>query len=336
MNDNIFVEKNTDDNSLIPTLEGTETINNIAIEGDNNEKLETKGLKLKKSTKERLNQLQSGFGDAETMISSLLNQYEVFNIEGKNKFADRKAEIDRFNYLMESLKSSFLNSLEMATYMEEKYSEKFSSELKKKDKIIVDLQESQKEFKDLLKTKEKENEDINKELISVKESFSRLNFALTTVEKELKEKSEIIQNNQKHISALTEVSEEGKLFKEKYINLTKNLADLKVELNTYKLTNELLSISKEENSRYKEETLILKDEISSQRNYINDLNEKIQTILIEKAETTDSLRDDFDKRYKELELNKNKEIQEYIYMVNKLREEIFSLKLLKDSNEMGT
>ena len=40
------------------------------------DKIETKGLKLKKSTKDRLNMLQSNFDDAESMIVTLLNQYD--------------------------------------------------------------------------------------------------------------------------------------------------------------------------------------------------------------------------------------------------------------------
>ena len=88
--------------------------------GISSEKLETKGLKLKKSTKERLNTLQSSFGDAETMISALLNQYESLKIQSDSKFADRKAEIEKFNYLLDSIRGSYLNSLDMATYLEEK------------------------------------------------------------------------------------------------------------------------------------------------------------------------------------------------------------------------
>lgn len=328
MDNNIALEQEKKDENLTIVIENIEYSNDeTSSETEVSERLETKGLKLKKSTKDRLNKLQSGFTDAETMISELLNQYDVFKIEGDSKYSDRKAEIDKFNYLMDSIKSSFLNSLEMASYMEEKYSEKFSSELKKKDKIIIGLQESQKELKDQLFSKEKEIENITKELDSVKDSFSRVNFALTTVEKELKDKSEIIQNSQKHLAALTEVAEDGKVFKERCDELTKTISSLHLELKQYELTNKLLSISEEDNDRYKSEITNLKEEVKNQRNYINSLNERIQDILVEKSEAITNLRDSFDESLKGLEFNKNKEIQICKDKIDKLNQEIFNLRL---------
>ena len=54
------------------------------------EKIETKGLKLKKSTKDRLNMLQSSFDDAESMITTLLNQYDSFIVENDEKYNERQ------------------------------------------------------------------------------------------------------------------------------------------------------------------------------------------------------------------------------------------------------
>ena len=99
-------------------------VNNIDLPQEDKEKIETKGLKLKKSTKERLNLLQTSFEDAESMVIALLNQYEVFKLDSNDKFSDRKAEIERFNFLMESIKGCFVNSLEMATYIEDKCTER--------------------------------------------------------------------------------------------------------------------------------------------------------------------------------------------------------------------
>ena len=116
-------------------------VNSFDLPQEDKNKIETKGLKLKKSTKERLNLLQSSFDDAESMVVALLNQYEVFKVESNDKFADRKGEIDRFNFLMESIKGCFVNSLEMATYIEDKCTEKMKGEIKKKDRVIALLQE---------------------------------------------------------------------------------------------------------------------------------------------------------------------------------------------------
>lgn len=304
-------------------------VNVVKDEGETTEKLETKGLKLKKSTKERLNEVQSNFEDAESMVLALLNQYETFKIEGESRYADRKAEIDKFNYLMDSLKSSYLNSLDMAAYMEEKCMEKFSNELKKRDKTIMNLQQDNEKLRELVLSKEKEVENINNELVAVKDSFSRVNFALTTVEKELKDKSEIMQNSQKHLTSLTEMVEEGKVFKEKCNELSKTVSTMQLELKKYELTNKLLSKSEEENSAYKEEINNLKEELKNQRNYNNTLNQRIQDVLIEKSETIINLRDEFDNNLKILEKDKNREIQIYNDTINKLKEEMFNLRLNK-------
>ena len=114
MNENqeIIVE-----NSSEKSLKNEVNSFDLPQEDKDKDKIETKGLKLKKSTKERLNSLQASFDDAESMVVALLNQYEVFKLESNDKFADRKGEIDRFNFLMESIKGCFVNSLEMATYI---------------------------------------------------------------------------------------------------------------------------------------------------------------------------------------------------------------------------
>ena len=119
------------------TEENIETSNEVITE-----KLETKGLKLKRNTKNRLNDLQSKFDDAESMVSALLNQYEVFKITEDTRFADRKTEIEKFTYLLDSIKNSYINSLEMASFLEEKQIEKSMMEIKNRDKTIVRLQQT--------------------------------------------------------------------------------------------------------------------------------------------------------------------------------------------------
>ena len=207
--------------------------------------------------------------------------------------------------------------------------EKFSNEIKKRDKFIINLQQDNENLKELILSKEKEVDDINKELVAVKDSFSRVNFALTTVEKELKDKSEIMQNSQKHLTSLTEMVEEGKIFKEKYSELSKTVSSLQLELRKYELTNKLLSRSEEENIAYKEEINNLKEELKNQRNYNNVLNQKIQDVLVEKSEAIIKLRDEFDNNLKVLEKDKNRDIQIYNNTINKLKEEMFNLRLNK-------
>lgn len=300
------------------------------------EKIETKGLKLKKSTKDRLNSLQSKFDDAETMIVSLLNQYETFSIENNEKFSDRKSEIDRFNFLLDSIKNAFVNSLEMASFIQDKYNENLKKELEKKDKIISFLQHENNNLKETISENSLLNDRNNKELVSVKDSFSRVNLALTTVEKELKEKSEIIQNLQLHISSLTEISKESKNSKTKIEELTSELNQKKNEINDLKLKCEKTDYIINEKDKYKDEIELLKRELNECKIYNVSLNEKVQNILVENSLQVSKLNDENNKYIRSIEEKNKLEILNLNEKLNKIKDENFELKLKLRSNIQNT
>lgn len=291
------------------------------------DKIETKGLKLKKSTKDRLNMLQSNFDDAESMIVTLLNQYDNFKIESSEKFSDRKGEIDRFNFLIDSLKGCFVNSLEMATYLEDKYAVKLKNEMKKKDKIISILQEENTE----LKRKNKENDEginqKNKELNDVKDSFSRVNIALTTVEKELKEKSDIIQNLQRHINSLTEISHDNKRINNENDKLKDEIKELKEKLTNESINYEKVNYLKSENERFKNEIINLTEEKKEYKEYSNSLNERIQEVLLNKSIEIAKINEEKNNLIREIESKKEIELKNANDIINSLKDEIFELKL---------
>lgn len=313
----VKIEKKSDnitENSFEPQLE---------IE----EKVETKGLKLKKSTKDRLNLLQSSFDDAESMVVALLNQYEVFKVESNDKFSDRKAEIERFNFLMESIKGCFVNSLEMATYIEDKCTEKLKVEMKKKDKVISLLQEENSSLKNKVKNVDLEISKKTEELEDVKDSFSRVNLALTTVEKELNEKSSIIQNLQLHIKSLTEMSQDNKEIKVENEKLNEIIKDLKEKLTKANIDNEKLVFLKNENDRYINEIKELQNEKREYKEYSDSLNMKIQEILIDKANEIAGINNERNIVLMELENRKNSELREANNLISKLKDELYELKL---------
>ena len=225
-------------------------LNSFELPQEDKDKIETKGLKLKKSTKERLNLLQSSFDDAESMVVALLNQYEVFKIESNDKFSDRKGEIERFNFLMDSIKGCFVNSLEMATYIEDKYNERMKGEIKKKDRVIALLQDENSSLNRKIKENEIEVRDKIKELDETKESFTRVNLALTTVEKELNEKSKVIENLQLHIASLSDISKEDRSIKEENSDLREKIRILEVKLTEAKIDVQRFEYLKNENERY--------------------------------------------------------------------------------------
>lgn len=290
-------------------------------------KIETKGLKLKKSTKERLNLLQSSFDDAESMVVALLNQYEVFKVESDDKFADRKGEIDRFNFLMESIKGCFVNSLEMATYIEDKCTEKMKGEIKKKDRVIALLQEENSSLNKKIKENEIEVKNKGRELEETKESFSRVNLALTTVEKELNEKSKVIENLQLHIASLSDISKENKAVKEENSKLREKIKLLESQLTEDKIELQRFEYLKRDNERYIAEISELRKEKDEYKVYSNELNNKIQEILLEKADEIAKLNNEKNQALRESEEMHAKELKESSNVISKLKDELYELKL---------
>ena len=297
------------------TEENIETSNEVITE-----KLETKGLKLKRNTKNRLNDLQSKFDDAESMVSALLDQYEVFKITEDTKFADRKTEIEKFTYLLDSIKNSYINSLEMASFLEEK-------QIENRDKTIVRLQQTITKKEEKIKEIENTLLENNKELNTVKDSFSRVNLALTTVEKELKEKADIIKSSQMHIESLNALLEEEKRSNKVAKEYKVKLESLEERYKDYELIKEKLQITKEDQRGSREEIISLKAEIKEYREYSNSLNDKIHKILNDKTEEISNLKDQFRSEIIETERGFNEKLKEKDLVIEKLKEEIFKLKL---------
>ena len=302
-------------------------VNSFDLPQEDKNKIETKGLKLKKSTKERLNLLQSSFDDAESMIVALLNQYEVFKVESNDKFADRKGEIDRFNFLMESIKGCFVNSLEMATYIEDKCTEKMKGEIKKKDRVIALLQEENSSLNKKIKENEIEVKNKGRELEETKESFSRVNLALTTVEKELNEKSKVIENLQLHIASLSDISKEDKAVKEENSKLREKIKLLESQLTESKIELQRFEYLKRDNERYIAEISELRKEKDEYKVYSNELNNKIQEILLEKADEIAKLNNEKNQALRESEEMHAKELKESSNVISKLKDELYELKL---------
>ena len=304
------------------TEENIETSNEVITE-----KLETKGLKLKRNTKNRLNDLQSKFDDAESMVSALLNQYEVFKITEDTRFAGRKTEIEKFTYLLDSIKNSYINSLEMASFLEEKQIEKSMMEIKNRDKTILRLQQTITKKEEKIKEIENTLLENNKELNTVKDSFSRVNLALTNVEKELKEKADIIKSSQMHIESLNALLEEEKRSNKVAEEYKVKLESLEERYKDYELIKEKLQITKEDQRGSREEIISLKAEIKEYREYSNSLNDKIHKILNDKTEEISKLKDEFKSEIIESERGFNEKLKEKDLVIEKLKEEIFKLKL---------
>lgn len=302
-------------------------LNSFELPQEDKDKIETKGLKLKKSTKERLNLLQSSFDDAESMVVALLNQYEVFKIESNDKFSDRKGEIERFNFLMDSIKGCFVNSLEMATYIEDKYNERMKGEIKKKDRVIALLQDENSSLNRKIKENEIEVRDKIKELDETKESFTRVNLALTTVEKELNEKSKVIENLQLYIASLSDISKEDRSIKEENSDLREKIRILEVKLTEAKIDVQRFEYLKNENERYISEISELRKEKNEYKEYSSELNNKIQEILLEKSNEITMINNEKNKALRMVEETSARDLKEANSIISKLKDELYELKL---------
>ena len=302
-------------------------LNSFELPQEDKDKIETKGLKLKKSTKERLNLLQSSFDDAESMVVALLNQYEVFKIESNDKFSDRKGEIERINLLMDSIKGCFVNSLEMATYIEDKYNERMKGEIKKKDRVIALLQDENSSLNRKIKENEIEVRDKIKELDETKESFTRVNLALTTVEKELNEKSKVIENLQLHIASLSDISKEDRSIKEENSDLREKIRILEVKLTEAKIDVQRFEYLKNENERYISEISELRKEKNEYKEYSSELNNKIQEILLEKSNEITMINNEKNKALRMVEETSARDLKEANSIISKLKDELYELKL---------
>ena len=167
----------------------------------------------------------------------------------------------------------------------------------------------------------------NKELNTVKDSFSRVNLALTTVEKELKEKADIIKSSQMHIESLNALLEEEKRNNKAAEEYKAKLESLDDKYRDYDLIKEKLEITKEDLKESKEEITSLKAEIKEYREYSNSLNDKIHKILNDKTEEISKLKDEFKSEIIESERGFNEKLKEKDLVIEKLKEEIFKLKL---------
>ena len=207
--------------------------------------------------------------------------------------------------------------------------------MKKKDRVISLLQDENNSLLKKIRENEVETNNRSKELEDTKESFSRVNLALTTVEKELNEKAKIIENLQLHISSLSEVTAENRSFKEENANLKEKLRILEAQLTESKIDSQSFEYLKKENERYTVEIAELRKERNEYKEYSNGLNKQIQEILLEKANEIAKINLEKDRVLKEYDEINTKELKEANDIINKLKDELYEIKLTMNQTKMG-
>ena len=215
----------------------------------------------------------------------------------------------------------------MATFIQEKYNEKFQSEIKSRENIIKSLQEENIKIKDDFRNIEEELSIKNNELKDSKDNFTKVNDLINTFENDSKEKSLQIQNLQKHINSLTDIVDQSKEVREKYESLQELVENLQSQISNYKiLDNEVLKLNKElEGARSEIDTL--KDDLRREREYSNSLNEKMHNLILMNSNESSRLKDQYLEEKKTIETEKNNIIEDNLKVITTLKDEIYNLKL---------
>ena len=160
-----------------------------------------------------------------------------------------------------------------------------------------------------------------------KKRFTRVNLALTTVEKELNEKSKVIENLQLHIASLSDISKEDRSIKEENSDLREKIRILEVKLTEAKIDVQRFEYLKNENERYISEISELRKEKNEYKEYSSELNNKIQEILLEKSNEITMINNEKNKALRMVEETSARDLKEANSIISKLKDELYELKL---------
>ena len=138
-----------------------------------------------------------------------------------------------------------------------------------------------------------------------------------------------------HISSLSEVTAENRSFKEENANLKEKLRILEAQLTESKIDSQSFEYLKKENERYTVEIAELRKERNEYKEYSNGLNKQIQEILLEKANEIAKINLEKDRVLKEYDEINTKELKEANDIINKLKDELYEIKLTMNQTKMG-
>ena len=267
----------------------------------------------------------------EEMLSSLISAYELEC--AKSLITNREKEIDEFQSLTTRLINIYLNSLELNQNSELRIQEKYSEELIKKAETINMLQENIKKLNIDISEKDTLLKDTLKEHENLKEECKQIKDTLITKENLIKEYKDKIDSLTSLLTEYTdsknnydklkgnlekEIKEREKLLNEKNnILLEKNILDQQVT--DLKFENLNLKKSMEEASKNHTQEIhelksdyknLLELKIKEQEIKKIDMQKEIEkisnTLSIEKNNSIEKLKLEYEKKIFELEKDLNK------------------------------
>lgn len=257
---------------------------------------------------------EQGLNQAE-MFESILRTFEMARAKGQ--ITDRAKEVETFQTTVNTLLSMFINSLAINQTSEERIRESLSLELNTKERTIKDLQDQRQVLKDQLSKVTEWSKSIE---IQIKEA----NNELTKLNKELEQKSNIVNSQQEQINTLNSIVTEYKEYKDINIQLEENNAEL-TKANS-ELTNVNLNLkSKLENTESMRE--FYKNEVDNLKEEIKSLNDEVKTLENNHKKEIAKVQHDLEIKHKD-ELKGMKEL--YKNDTDNLKAEI---KLLNDNHK---
>lgn len=269
------------------------------------EEKKTKGLKLTKKTIAELDVLQGKFGDAEDLIKTLISNYRTQRIK-ENGYEDRAKDLDQFNYLIDTLKILFTNSLEIerttTARVDMEYKEKIQSLTKSIAKLTEDQIKSKEEFLSVIEEHRElkiENEEYikqldliqnmlngkEKELVQCKEQINMLSGLLTEykaykeLNKELNDKLiDLEKDCDAKKSEVTTLSNKVLILEKDIENLNLNITGFKERVYDNKL---VITELKEENKAIKSKEETAKNELNNKLIELTESKYKIKELTNE-------------------------------------------------------
>lgn len=241
------------------------------------------------------------FSNQGQCLSALINLYETEN--SKATIIERKLEIEDFQTHANKLNELFLMSLQLNQDAEIRIRSEFEKLLESKDRTIIDLQNKNKELTISFDTLDKSSRDMKEENADF---INRIIELDNTVKRQENDFAAALSDKDKLNKALTDSCNEKKLEIEE---LRASRLDAEEQLKSLKKIEA-------ENKRLASELEKLTDEMNKQKEHA-EIDKEKSLLLSDKAHQQE---------IKEVHSQQHEEIKEYINKIEKLQEQLESLR----------
>ena len=130
-----------------------------------------------------------------------------------------------------------------------------------------------------------------------------------------------------HLNTLNKLSNDNDIYQKEISELKTYIKKLESNLQDYEYNKQLLDNSNKENVKNQILLNELKEENKNLLNYNQELNKKIQNLLLDNSSKILEINEKNNNTIREIEKNKDLELQKANNKINELQEELFKIKL---------